>query len=664
MFRPVRMTSVSVICVKKDTEKALEALNSFGEFHIEESTEKISNEEYAQNTQNVEESLTNVSDLIRQLTFKKSDLLGIFRETQTRKIQVTVENWRNLSETTRQEILNLKKETDTLTSRLTALQEKTANLNHIKDMLTIMNNMGADLAAMEELKLIHVAIASVPHKNMSLLSRALSKSPIILHRCYLRAKFDFVCLAMPSKIQNDVEKILKTVQGEIFHIPPELPHNITLALKDVNHQLTKDRKAEKETLKALEKLGKENKDKLASLKETVENILALLRAERKIVQSERFATIKGFVPTKKLQEFTEYTQSILSEKVLVINNEVMPTEDPPTLLRHNRFIRPFEEITKLYGSPHYDEIDPTSIIAVTFPLIFGLMFADVGHGSLLLGGGLTLGKLIKKNQAMKNLCYILAACGLGAIFAGLLFGEFFGVRIFAPLWFDPFSNVLTFLIFSLIIGIIQITSGLVLEMVNFALKRDLPDVVFTSIPKIAFYLGSVYLIVVYQLNFAAWFNGPILFALVPFVILVVGKPILSAISSFPWRSLQTQRTSGSVVERLFESGDLVTRLLSNTISYSRILALLMAHWALMLTVFVVAGLVASSTVGLILSGIIIVGGNLFVISLEGLIVFIHSLRLFFYEWFSKFYQGTGTEFAPFKQKFLYTKIVFQETEQS
>ena len=104
----------------------------------------------------------------------------------------------------------------------------------------------------------------------------------------------------------------------------------------------------------------------------------------------------------------------------------------------------------------------------------------------------------------------------------------------------------------------------------------------------------------------------------------------------------------------------MTRLLSNTISYTRILALLMAHWALLLVTYTVAGLIGSaSLLGLVLSGIIIVGGNIFVIALEGLIVFIHTLRLHFYEWFSKFYQGNGTEFKAFKQNFVYTEVVLK-----
>ena len=119
----------------------------------------------------------------------------------------------------------------------------------------------------------------------------------------------------------------------------------------------------------------------------------------------------------------------------------------------------------------------------------------------------------------------------------------------------------------------------------------------------------------------------------------------------------------TVSGRLFEGGDLVTRLLSNTISYSRILALLMAHWALMLVTYTIAGLIGTASIlTFVLSGIIIVGGNIFVLALEGLIVFIHTLRLHFYEWFSKFYLGTGIEFNPFKQKFSHTIITLKRKE--
>ena len=133
---------------------------------------------------------------------------------------------------------------------------------------------------------------------------------------------------------------------------------------------------------------------------------------------------------------------MLEGKALVLANESVEVEDPPTKFNHSRFVKPFEEITKLYGLPHYDELDPTSMIAITFPLIFGLMFGDIGHGLLLLVGGLTVGRLIKRNQAIKNICLILAACGVGAIIAGLLYGEFFGITVFRPLWFSLYPSIM------------------------------------------------------------------------------------------------------------------------------------------------------------------------------------------------------------------------------
>ena len=167
-------------------------------------------------------------------------------------------------------------------------------------------------------------------------------------------------------------------------------------------------------------------------------------AEKKILQSGRLATVKGFVPQKKFQELNEKVTGMLDGKVLVLKNEVAESADPPTKISHNRFVRPFEELTKLYGLPHYDELDPTPFMAITFPILFGLMFGDMGHGLILLFGGLAMFFLIKKNQGIRNVCWIMATCGLAAIVAGALYGEFFGKALLRPLWFNPVSPTVTY----------------------------------------------------------------------------------------------------------------------------------------------------------------------------------------------------------------------------
>ncbi len=651
------MSSVSVICLRRDIEDLLEALNSFGEFHIENAVEASELLDNSQKNQKIEAVIANINDLIRVLKVENQGLAGMFRKEKVATTQFAAESWQTLFDMVAEEVSNLNRQTQDLSASIKSLALRKAELNHVKEMLTIMEAMEVDLSTMKTLRSISIVVASVPTKNLTDLDKALKGLPLIFHRCYLAKDTQFACSAFASKHRQDIERILKTHHGEIFEVPPELPLDVSEALKEVKRQLEENARSAKEVEHSLSEISKANADKLASLKETSQNILALLKAEQKIMLLGRTAIVAGFVPKRRVRQLRDKVISQLGGSVLVLENEVKPYADPPTMIRNSRFVKPFEEITRLYGVPHYLEIDPTPIIAVTFPLIFGLMFGDVGHGLVLLVGGLTLGFLIKKQSGIKNVAWIMAACGIGAIFAGLLFGEFFGTQLFAPLWFSPFDNVLTFLIFSLFVGVAQIVSGIVIEMINYLLKRNLLDALLTSLPKIVFYIGSVLLIATYKLDFSVWLSGPILLALVPFLVLVFGRTIAVRVASFSWSSVEIPQERKSLGERFFESSDLVARLMSNTMSYTRILALLMAHWALILVTYVIASLVGTSTpISLIISGFIIIIGNVFVVALEGLIVFIHSLRLHFYEWFSKFYGGNGTPFSPFKQKFIYTEL--------
>ena len=659
MLLPERMTLTSIICVKKDVESILETLNSFGEFHIEPSSqEEATIAEYNQNIQKIEERLLDVDGLIKQLVHEKTSFLGIFKTKQQNKVNVTADNWQSLLENTSQKILAFKKEIDSLDASLISLQEEKTDLTHIEKMLSNMDNMGVDLKATRDFKLIYVAFASMPLKNSDALETALATLPVFIRQCLLCQEEHFISLVAPIKYKDEIEKILKTHHAEILMLPEGLPQDVGKAKKEIETRCKENNEAIKALNATLNKFGKENKEKLAALKETSQNILALLNAEKKILQSGRLATVKGYVPDKKFKQLTDKVNEMMDGKAVVLQNET-EAEAPPTKIMHNRFIRPFEEITRLYGLPKYSEVDPTPMIAITFPIIFGLMFGDLGHGLSLLIGGVIVGSLIKGNQGMKNVCWIMATCGIAASVAGVLFGEFFGMQLFQPLWFSPFEgeNVFNFLIFSLAVGIVQIISGLIIEVVNYAVTRNYADAFLTALPQIAFYLGGVYLIVTCQLDFGKWLAGPILAPIIPFIILVAGKPVY-LMAAKPKTHLETEHSeSDSFTGRLFEGGDFFTRLLSNTISYSRILALLMSHWALLLVVYEVSGLVTPlGTLGLVLGGIIIVFGNIAVIALEGLIVFIHTLRLHFYEWFSKFYSGTGTEFSPFKQKFEHTTI--------
>jgi V/A-type H+-transporting ATPase subunit I len=660
MFRPERMASASIICLRKDQDRALEALDCFGSFHVEENKDNLALDEQRELIQVAEEAISNVNSVVRQLELEKSGPLDLFRSVEIEKTQLVSEDWQSLETSVSKEISELKDQTDRLTTSQKGFQEKKTELQGLKAMAETLSAMQMDIIFFEKMQRIYLAIVKVPRKNVVEMERDLSSFPIILQHCLLTKDAEFLSIALPRKHADEADKILKLHHADIISIPRDMPRDLHLAQVKIKQEISEIEQKEQEISNALEELGEAKKNRLFALRETAQNILNSLNAKGKFLQTERLVTVTGFVAKRELSDMRAKIETQLAGNVLVLENELKPEEKPPSVLRNHPIIKPFEELTKLYGLPHYDELDPTPILAISFPLIFGLMFGDLGHGLVLLGGGLALALLIKGQGTLKNFSWILVACGIGSVIAGLLFGEFFGKPILHPLWFDPFAKVPQFLIFSLFVGITQIMTGLLLEIANFAIKRDILDAVAVSLPKVAFYSGSVYMFLAYGLNFGAWFRGPILFSVIPFIFMVSGKTIALQILKKSGHPVHHVGKQESAAESFFEGSDLVTRFLSNTMSYTRILALLMAHWALLLATYAIAGIVSSSSLtGAVIGGVIILGGNVFVIGFETLIVFIQALRLHFYEWFSKFFGGNGAPFIPFKYGHVYSNVVLR-----
>jgi V/A-type H+-transporting ATPase subunit I len=655
------MTFASILCLRKDVDRVLEMLDDLGNFHIENNNDEPMTAEDRRLLQQIEESKAKAESAIMQLGLDKSNFLDIFREHEIDQTRMISEDWNSLAKETVEEISKLKRDLDGFAEYKKSQKEKRTELEKFQEMFLILENSGANISHKERMKFIYSSIASVPRKNLQNLEKAFAAFPSVLQHCYLTKDYDFVCIAITKKHQDEAEKILKTHHADILTIPPDMPEDLSQARIDIANKLAEISDEEAKLAETIADFRATKSERIFVMLETAENVQTSLRSKLGLTETNKLATIRGFVPQDELSKLRDKTRKLLKENALIFEGALNPEADPPTLFHNNKLIKPFEEITKLYGLPHYDEIDPTPIIALTFPLLFGLMFGDLGHGLILLATGLILALLIKNGTQIKNFALILGACGASATFWGLLFGEFFGKTIFPPIWFNPIDNIYTFLLFSLTVGISQIMIGLILDFANFVWKKKMLDAVSVSIPKIAFYLGSIYLILSYKLNFGLWLKGPILFSIIPLVFIIIGKPLATRIASITKPAQDGKPSESAFVQSFFEGSELVTRLLSNTISYSRILALLMVHWALLLVIYVIAGLISSSTIfGIILSTIVIVAGNIFVIGFEGLIVFVQVLRLHFYEWFSRFFEGTGTPFSPFKHKHTHSEIVIKK----
>ena len=463
----------------------------------------------------------------------------------------------------------------------------------------------------------------------------------------------------------------------------------------VNNTLVKYEKEKK-------RLRDQNLNKFAAINEVVQNIEEYNWAEHQFedISSDR-RLLRFFIPARKKEEIEKNLIKTFRDKIIIetldvpkhkevteikdivktISKEEKGGDDirksAPTIMKNPWFIRPFETLTRMYGTPAYSEIDPTPILWFTFPLIFGLMFGDIGHGMCLIIAGILGGIYFRKRRTIRDLSWIIFYCGIGAVFWGYLYGEFFGghdffgyhlhqILIPNPLLgpvslYNPLegANVLSIFKFALFIGVIHINIGWLIQFMNYW-KQSKKYLAFTdSLIKICLLTGGTFLIFTYGLNLDDWLSPPypILLVLIPGILLIILKPIggILGVSYLKKESFGALIGEGSI--GTFETA---LSILSNVASYVRLLALALAHVALMISIQSMVNLLQGEDLLIqILRVIGLIFGNLIVILLEGILVFINSIRLHFYEFFFKFYQGSGTEFFPFYLDNDYSQIVFR-----
>lgn len=317
-------------------------------------------------------------------------------------------------------------------------------------------------------------------------------------------------------------------------------------------------------------------------------------------------------------------------------------KNPPTKLKNVKIFKPFEMFIKMYGLPAYDEIDPTSFVAITYSLIFGIMFGDVGQGLFLAIGGVIL-YLIKKIP----LAAIISLAGVFSTVFGFLYGSVFGFENkISPIWLSPRENVMTVLITAVSFGVLLILIAMILNIINGIKKKDWGNVLFDTngVAGLVFYAAIISCVILV-------FTGHALPAAI-ILILCFGIPLLLIFFKEPlshWIEKKSkifpEHIAMFFVESSFELFEVLLSYVTNTISFLRVGAFALSHAAMMGVVMLLAGAETNNP-----NYIIIILGNCFVAAMEGLIVGIQVLRLEYYEMFSRFYKGTGKEFKPYKRK--------------
>lgn len=363
---------------------------------------------------------------------------------------------------------------------------------------------------------------------------------------------------------------------------------------------------------------------------------------------EVFYILCGWMSEKDVGLFQKDIENDENLYCIIEDEDNNITRDPPTKLKNPKICRPFEMFTRMYGLPAYHELDPTIFVSLTYALIFGAMFGDVGQGLFLVIGGMLLYKL-----KGSDLAAIVSMAGVFSTIFGFMFGSVFGFEIIEPLWLRPINQMMsvpfigtlnTVFVVSIVFGMFLILLTMVFHVINAIRTRDTVNIWFdhNALAGLIFY-GSVVAVILLFMSGKAMPASVVLFLMfgLPLLLILFKEPLTRRLEK------KNREMTGSkgmfLVQGFFELFEILLSYFSNTLSFVRIGAFALSHAAMMQVVLSLAGAESGGSI----NWLVVILGNIFVCGMEGLIVGIQVLRLEYYELFSRFYKGTGREFIPF-----------------
>ena len=689
----------TVILPRGESPKAISRLTEFEWFHKIDSASDLVTPEIDDLLLKAQQTFQSIDDVVKgmgiPLTVGIMEIL--FKGTVIKKKNYELNEIEEMVE-------DLIKETPAVIDKPAKLLENAANTRvsieeykALKDTLEVIRKLKVDLGGFGQTKYFYTNLFVINSADFDEISRSLEGTTISKYDLESKDKSAILVISDTADSEK-VLKVLRSFNSNTFKIPdgfPQIPSEAySLAESKIKELTAKQASITKELAGLTKKIRRD----ILAIHEKALVAKDVLETLRKPGGTKHFAVIQGFIPRKMESKFTNSTKQWMS----VVEDITDPKlkEEIPTLFDNKRFVRTFEVITKSQGIPKSGEPDPTPMIALMWPIFYGLMFADMGHGLLLMGMGLLF--KVKGQGELSRWGMLIAISGAAAAIAGVGAGEAFGYHLdhmgpFEGLlekggalhsvsWIVgilsvaelTFEQVIDILKVSLFIGIVHLVWAMILRIVRLA-KEGHKLVMFTeAIPNITLYGGIV---VIMMCAIGSQYDVMNMYSRVhtepvPWVTMFLGDwaqvwivtriAVVIVIASMVimmvggvMHAKKHPEDGGDPASVIMEVllGKTVESL-AHTISYARLGIMLLVHAALLLTVNNAFTSLGGAESGGALA--MIIGGNLGIMMIEGLIVYIQSLRLHLYEFFTKWYVGGSQPFRQIRPELIYNQFIWKK----
>ncbi len=643
MFYPQPMTEVEMIVPASDILPVTHVIRGQGVFHqIDGSGLNGGNEAHKSNPWQEQAVAYNM------LERRVQAILQAIGRKEERPSETELEGLLDVEEAYT-EIEPIEQEVKQITDQLFQENKRLEQLKNSRKELEPVAAVNLDVEAFRRSRYMFSILGTMPSANIARLQASLTRVPYVFLPLQQNHQNAVVWLAGSPDNADILERAARSayliplqLMEDYQGTPEQVLKSLAVAIEDTQRNIARLN----ETLQRLaETYGSALQGLLWKIRPSRMLTDAILRYSR----LSRTYIIVGWVPSASLDELNRKIKQVSKDSILsaIPQKECPDYQAIPVALSSSRLLAPFKPVMDAYGRPRYDEIDPTPLIAVTFPLLFGAMFGDVGQGLVLLVmGWLIASRKVKPLNSLASLGGLIAVCGATATIFGFLYGSIFGVEDILPaLWIRPMENIMTILLVAIGGGVALLSIGFLIGMYNAWRSRNWGRLFFDHNGLAGFVLyWSLLGLIVPLLGPALPIPSIVLviLAVISSIVILLSEALKHLVEGY--RPLLNDGIGAYAIQSFFELFETLIGFLSNSLSYVRVGAFAVAHAGLSAVIFILAEMVSPGQG--IAYWLVVVLGNLFIIGFEGLIVGIQTMRLEYYEFFSKFFTGGGMRYEP------------------
>ncbi len=660
MLFPREMSEIELIVPSKDLLNVTKVLSGYGVFHQTDSNYPG----VASGSSNTwQETAGNYSALERRIQTVMQQLDIDEGRPPSKDFEAMID-----LEKLRASVEQIESEVRSTTDELQEQRKRLEQLENIVRQLEPVEDVDIDISALRDSRYMYSMLGQMPAANLDRMQTSLARVPHVFLTLRSDPARPVVWLAGTKSNSDVLERAARSAYLDALSLPNDYQGTPADIIKSLRNTIESTQRRIKELQDTLGRMGLERREQLRDLYWQTHTSRVLADAIVRFGQLRHTYVVTGWVPTDSLDEFTRRLKQA-SPEILI---EVLPTSrsghnaNVPVALSRSKILRPFQMLVNMYARPRYGELDPTLLIAFTFPFLYGAMFGDMGQGLVLL----ILGLLIDRGvimKAMQSLGLLIAYCGASAAVFGVLYGSVFGfegehfTHAFGfelhPVWLSPLHDTLPVLGVAIDVGIVILLLAYLLAIFNQIRSREWGHLLFghTGLVGFALYISFLGLLgmAVNALSLPIIPRIAVGIAGVPLpwgsLALVFGLGIMfsEALINLYERHRPVIEAHGLggfimyLVQAFMDLFETLISQLSNTLSFVRVGAFAVAHGGVSMAFFALAGEEIN-----LKYWIVLLIGNIFIIGFEGLIVGIQTMRLNYYEFLGKFFKGGGTRFEP------------------